>query len=173
MTRLRGYGIVTLSLFAASLAFAGVTQYRPPTPVPKRFADADDFGKVRQGKQIYQGRCASCHGRNLQGQPLWQMKDQYSGKRAPALDQTGRVWTQSDDDLFEAASHTHLDDQDVLAVVSFIKARWSVGLRVAQATRNPGKAGMPKITGDWSLPPDCASEEQRFRIKVPATDAVR
>jgi mono/diheme cytochrome c family protein len=160
-------------LFAASLAFAGVTEFRHTSAVPKRFADADDLGKVRQGKQIYQSRCASCHGRNLQGQPLWQMRDQDSGRRAPALDQTGRVWTETDDQLFEAASHTHLGDQDVLAVVSFIKAHWSVGLRVAQATRNPGKAGMPKVTGDWSLPPDCPSEEQRFRVKAASPDADR
>jgi mono/diheme cytochrome c family protein len=169
VTRLQGCGILTVSLLAASLAFAGVTEYHHISPPPKRFADADDFGKVRQGKQIYQSHCASCHGRNLQGQPLWQMKDEYLGRRAPALDQTGHVWTQSDDDFFAAASHTHLAAQDVLAVMSFIKAHWGVGLRVAQATQNPGKAGMPNVTGDWSLPPDCPSEEQRVRVKSSST----
>jgi mono/diheme cytochrome c family protein len=161
--------MVAASLFAASLAFAGVTEYRSTSPAPKHFADADDLAKVRQGKQTYQSRCASCHGRNLQGQPLWQMKDQYYGKRAPALDQTGRVWTLSDDDLFAAAGHTHLDDADVLAAVTFIKAHWTVGLRIAQATRNPGKAGMPKVDENWSLPPDCQTQEQRFRGKSQGT----
>jgi hypothetical protein len=92
------------------------------------------------------------------------MKDENSGRRAPALDQTGRVWTLSDDDLFAAASHTHLNDPEVLAAVTFIKAHWTVGLRVAQATRNPGQAGMPKVGEDWSLPPDCQTEERQFRI---------
>lgn len=109
MIRLQGCGLFAASLFVGSLAFAGVTEYRSMSiGRPKHFADTEDLAKVRQGKQIYQSRCAACHGRNLQGQPLWQMKDENLGRRAPALDQTGRAWTLSDDDLFAAASHTHL-----------------------------------------------------------------
>ena len=38
-----------------------------------------------------------------------------------------------------------LDDRETLNVLAFIKARWPpIGLRVAQATLNPGHAGMPQ-----------------------------
>jgi mono/diheme cytochrome c family protein len=56
------------------------------------FADADNAALVAHGKSVYMGRCASCHGRNLQGQPLWQLKDEFAGRRAPAHDETGHTW---------------------------------------------------------------------------------
>jgi hypothetical protein len=50
-----------------------------------------------------------------------------------------------------------LEDDQILAVIAFIKARWPVGLRVLQAMRNPGLVGMPLQArdGPWLLPPNC------------------
>ena len=50
-----------------------------------------------------------------------------------------------------------LDDREILAVIAFIKARWPIGLRIAQAMLNPGFVGMPKHSdnADWRLPPSC------------------
>ena len=58
-----------------------------------------------------------------------------------------------------------LDDNAILAVIAFIKARWPVGLRVLQAMRNPGEAGMPSGAHrtDWTFPADCMVPGQRAR----------
>jgi mono/diheme cytochrome c family protein len=145
------------------------------------FANADDRGAVVQGRRVYLERCASCHGRYLQGQALWQLADQFAHRRAPAHDQTGHTWMHADEDLFfvtkygrfpDAAATSAssmpafkdiLGDDDILAVIAYIKARWPVGLRVLQAARNPGQAGMPAIAGgaNWTFPPDCQAAVQR------------
>jgi mono/diheme cytochrome c family protein len=151
---------------------------------PAHFADADDLSKVIAGKAVYLRWCASCHGRRLQGQPLWQLNDQYAGRRAPAHDQTGHTWAHSDDELFfmtkegrfpatpatatsyMPAFRTVLTDGQILAVLAFIKANWSIGLRISQALLNPGNAGLPAAAldkNDWTLPPTCIISSQRWR----------
>ncbi|MBV9318763.1 MAG: c-type cytochrome [Mycobacterium sp.] len=147
-----------------------------PSP-PMHIADANDVETVMRGKQIYSGHCASCHGRYLQGQALWQLVDDYAGRRAPAHDETGHTWQHPDEDLFEMTKYGRfttappgyrpgmpafahdLADPDILAVLAYIKARWPLGLRVAQALLNPSLAGLPpgaeKV--DWKFPPTCKS----------------
>ena len=148
---------------------------------PAHFADADDVFLVKRGRLVYRERCASCHGRNLEGQPLWRLADQYAGRRAPALNQTGLAWQRPDEQLFDVIKYGKfadapdqtassmpafknvLDDQEILAVSAFIKASWPTGFRVLQATRNPGQAGMPPgadRTG-WTLPPNCMAVSQQ------------
>ena len=140
--------------------------------VSRHFADADDDALVVHGKDLYAHNCASCHGRFLQGQPLWQLVDEYAGRRAPAHDQTGHTWQHSDEDLFGftkyarwtrsdpatpymPAFESKLDDADIVAVVAFMKRSWPLGLRVSQAMLNPGRAGMPANASsvEWRLPP--------------------
>jgi protein SCO1 len=148
------------------------------------FADADDVAKVTAGKALYARWCSGCHGRKLQGQPLWQLQDQYAGRRAPAHDQTGHTWTHSDDDLFSMtrdgrfpsadpvapsympAFRQFLTNEQIIAVIAYIKASWPVGLRISQALLNPGNAGMPALSAtdtDWTLPPTCTISAQRWR----------
>ena len=139
------------------------------------FAGADDSAMVMLGKKIYAGHCASCHGRNLQGQPLWQLIDEYVGRRAPAHDETGHTWQHSDEDIFYMIKYGRfpsmpaeivslmpafdavLSDFEILSVAAFIKARWPIGLRISQAMLNPGRAGMPRQASaeEWRLPPTC------------------
>lgn len=150
---------------------------------PKHFANAADVATVAAGKTVYMRWCASCHGRRLQGQPLWQLDDQYAGRRAPAHDQTGHTWAHSDDDLFamvregrfpstppQAPSYMPtfrdvITDVQITSVIAYIKATWPVGLRISQALLNPGHAGMPAGVddSDWTLPPTCTISAQRWR----------
>jgi len=146
-----------------------------PTSASMHIADANDLETVMRGKRIYSDRCASCHGRYLQGQPLWQLIDDYAGRRAPAHDETGHTWQHPDEDIFDMTKYGRfasapprhrsympafrdvLSDHDILAAIAFIKARWPLGLRVAQAMLNPGHAGMPPGADnvDWKFPPAC------------------
>jgi len=137
-------GILVIAIAVASAAaLATRNDFAPHAHV----ADADDIPVAMRGRSIYAQQCASCHGRNLQGQPLWQLVDKDSGRRAPALDLTGRTWTHSDEDVFlivkygrlpgmpadrpsrMPAFQARLNDGDILAVIAFIKARLPVGLR--------------------------------------------
>lgn len=148
---------------------------------PAHFANADDPAEVERGRLVYEDSCASCHGRKLQGQPLWQLMDGYAGRRAPAHDASGHTWQHSDEDLFHmtafgrfpsAPPHTvsympafraEMNDRDILAALAFIKSRWPIGLRVSQSLLNPGFAGMPAgaAQANWTLPPNCTATVRR------------
>jgi mono/diheme cytochrome c family protein len=143
----------------------------------QHFANADDPALVRTGRTDYMMACSSCHGRRLQGQALWQVMDQYAGRRAPPHDATGHTWQHSDEALFEKtksgrfpgeprrgksympAFTGRMTDQQILAVLAFIKSSWPVGIRASQAMLNPGATGMPKNAGNasWTLPPNCSN----------------
>jgi S-disulfanyl-L-cysteine oxidoreductase SoxD len=165
-------------LVAAALGIAAFCAWLGmPAPAmgDAHFADADDSTMVMRGKKIYMGYCASCHGRNLQGQPLWQLIDEYVGRRAPAHDETGHTWQHSDEDIFYMIKYGRfplmpaeivssmpafdaaLNDREILSIMAFIKARWPIGLRISQAMLNPGRAGMPRQANaeEWRLPPTC------------------
>jgi mono/diheme cytochrome c family protein len=161
-------------LLAALVSMTGPALRHAAAGEP-HFADAEDVALVTLGKRIYVDSCAACHGRNLQGQPLWQLEDKFAGRRAPAHDGTGHTWQHADEDLFRKTKYGRfptepadvalampafaamLDDHLILAALAFIKARWPLGLRVSQAMLNPGFAGMPWDANDveWRLPPNC------------------
>lgn len=163
-----------VACLAAVVALALVAA-RAPAARETHFADAADIPTVIKGKALYARHCAACHGHRLQGQPLWQLMDQFAGRRAPAFDETGHAWQHSDEDLFDMTKygrfaatpveyHSYMpafaetmSDDEILATVAFIKARWPLGLRVAQSTLNPGDRGMPANADDvdWRLPPTC------------------
>jgi mono/diheme cytochrome c family protein len=171
-----------LTLVVAAFLVMGIAALAAPVtgrlgflwPAP-HLADATNQHNVRLGKQVYMERCASCHGRHLQGQPLWQLRDANVHRRAPPLDQAGRAWQHADEELFFMAKHGHfantaraptsampvfegvLDDRQIVAVIAFVKASWPIGLRVLQAVRNPDLSGMPgeARNADWTLPPEC------------------
>jgi S-disulfanyl-L-cysteine oxidoreductase SoxD len=173
--------VVGLSLIGFVSQASGADPPGPDTPA--HFANADDASTVANGKLLYMGSCASCHGKRLQGQPLWQLEDRYRGQRAPAHDQTGHTWAHSDEDLFRMtrdgrfpespptsisympAFRDSLTDEQILSVIAFIKATWPIGLRVSQALLNPGAAGMPANYADveWTFPPNCTSSTQTWR----------
>ncbi len=170
-TVLRAAALPVLGI-AVALVLAGDVQ--PAGGWPGRFADAGDPASVVHGKQVYAASCASCHGRFLQGQPLWRMADPDRPRRAPALDETGPGWLHSDEELFAAVSEGHLPsappalnsrmpafrslmtDDEIRAVLAFVKARWPVPIRAAQAALNPGGTGRPRsVPDDWRFPPIC------------------
>ena len=183
-------GVVKTGLWlgiAAALTAAIVVGWAAahfPPSAPTHIADADDPVALMHGRRIYSSHCASCHGRYLQGQPLWQLVDDYAGRRAPAHDETGHTWQHSDEDIFDMTKYgrfasapprrisympafsDQLSDRDILAVMAFIKARWPLGLRVAQAMLNPGHAGMPAGADklEWKFPPTCKAVFRQANI---------
>lgn len=166
-----------LALILAWMLLAGTARAED-----SHFADADNDALVTQGAQVYRDNCSSCHGRRLQGQALWQLRDQYLGRRAPPHDATGHTWQHSDDDLFAMtktgkfpqapkdvvsfmpAYDKRLGDGEIVAALAFIKANWPTGIRASQSMLNPGFKGMPKDADkvEWTLPPNCIASIQRW-----------
>jgi mono/diheme cytochrome c family protein len=172
-----------ITVTSPRLAASGAASVEAAPPSSVHFANADDLAKVAGGKLIYAQWCSSCHGKRLQGQPLWQLQDEYSGRRAPAHDESGHTWEHSDEEIYHITRygrftttppsvHSYmpafegiLSDQQTLDVLAFIKARWPLGLRISQSLLNPGYAGMPANaqTVEWTLPPTCLTSVQRWR----------
>ncbi len=174
-----GWGSGFMATLAAQNLAAQDMPVRAPTQ-QSHFADADDAALVARGRLVYARSCAACHGKRLQGQPLWQLRDEYWGRRAPAHDATGHTWGHSDSDLFQMVKYGRfpatdaqassfmpsyadsLDDEQIVAVIAYIKARWPIGLRLAQALLNPNAVGMPSTqTEDWTFPPTCTTPQWR------------
>lgn len=104
----------------------------------------DDFNITQNGQTLYQAQCAACHGAELQGQNGdWQQPDASGKLPAPPHDKTGHTWHHSDDLLFEITKYgpaaaaelpTYqsnmpayekiLSDDEIIAVLSYIKSTW-------------------------------------------------
>ncbi len=108
----------------------------------------DDTKVVAAGKVIYMEHCAACHGDNLEGQPIWRRRDEDGLLPAPPHDQSGHTWHHTDDVLFAKTTlgtakfigqHDYksnmlpfegtLSDDQIIAVLSFIKSRWPENIR--------------------------------------------
>jgi mono/diheme cytochrome c family protein len=107
-------------------------------------ADPGNAAQVARGQAVYQRHCASCHGANLEGQPDWRRRLPNGRLPAPPHDDTGHTWHHADDLLFRITKHglvpplapegyqsdmpgfaSVLPDDDIWAVLAFIKSRWS------------------------------------------------
>lgn len=98
---------------------------------------------IARGEALYLAHCAPCHGRQLEGQPNWRGVDADGYLPAPPHDKTGHTWHHPDQLLFNivklgtakagnlmdyktrmAGFENSLSDDDIIAVLSYIKSRW-------------------------------------------------
>ncbi len=113
--------------------------------------------QITVGRQVYAQNCASCHGANLEGQPDWRRRLENGRMPAPPHDESGHTWHHSDQDLFDItklgvggvvagyesdmpAFVDILSDEEIAAVLAFIKSTWPERQRESQA-RVTAKAG--------------------------------
>ena len=107
----------------------------------------DDAEVVALGQDIYATQCAACHGARLGGQPNWRMRGEDGLLPAPPHDATGHTWHHDDETLFTLTKYGLaglmknappsgmpvyegvLSDDEVIAVLSFIKSTWPDDLR--------------------------------------------
>lgn len=118
-------------------------------------ADADDSRQVTQGASVYRTYCASCHGLKLEGQPNWRVRRPNGRLPAPPHDKTGHTWHHPDEHLFKLTKHGLrpplapngyesdmpafagvLTDEQIWAVLAFIKSSWSTREREFQERLN-------------------------------------
>ncbi len=121
-------------------------------------ADEPDPAHIAQGQQLYAAHCAACHGVSLEGEAGWQNRRADGTLPAPPQDATGHTWHHPDQQLFVivrdgvqavagAGYKTSmqgfgdvLSDEEIRAVLDFIKSRWPEDIRARQAevTRRAG-----------------------------------
>ncbi len=117
------------------------------------FIDPADQARVIQGKVIYANNCATCHGAELQGQPNWRERLPNGRLPAPPHDKFGHTWHHPDAMLFDMVKNglvpgktappgyesdmpayaTILTDDEIIAVLTYIKSSWPP--KVLQAQR--------------------------------------
>ncbi|MEX2198041.1 MAG: cytochrome c [Burkholderiales bacterium] len=124
-------------------------------------ADPGDAGRVALGERVYAQHCASCHGARLEGQPNWRSRLQNGRLPAPPHDATGHTWHHADALLFAITKQgivpsyapagyesdmpafgRTLSDDEIWAVLAFIKSRWTAPeVREARAQMSAGAGG--------------------------------
>jgi mono/diheme cytochrome c family protein len=102
---------------------------------------------------LYAAHCASCHGAQLEGQPNWQEAKPDGRLPAPPHDASGHTWHHSDRELFMItksgmsavvpgyesdmpAFEGMLTDEEIRAVLAFIRSTWPLQEREYQEARS-------------------------------------
>ncbi len=123
-------------------------------PLDVTSADASDPKLLEFGSQVYNAQCAECHGDRLQGQPNWKTRKADGTLPAPPHDASGHTWHHSDQLLFDYTKNGGqalmpegmksgmpgfgeiLNDNDIWAVLAYIKSRWPEDIQMRQARQN-------------------------------------
>jgi len=125
----------------------------PPATTPAKYRlRPDDAALVAEGKQLYAAQCASCHGDNLEGQPNWRERNDQGRLPAPPHDASGHTWHHPDGMLFAVTKFGPsrisgqpsdmpgydgiLSDEQIIAVLSFIKSTWPEEIRARHDEMN-------------------------------------
>lgn len=145
---------VLIATAVAALLAGGSLWYLWSATSNAPWADPDDARLVRLGKELYAAHCASCHGRNLEGEPDWRRRRPDGTFPAPPHDATGHSWHHADRVLFDitekGGQHNAppgfksgmpafggvLSDREIYAVLAYIKSRWPDVVRERQARIN-------------------------------------
>lgn len=147
--------ISALALAAAGLAtLAALAQEEdsaPATGGPVEFLGREvDADAIRLGRELYAENCATCHGADLEGQPDWKRRLENGRMPAPPHDASGHTWHHPDGALllitregigavvpgYESdmpAFGDVLSDEEIVAVLAFIKSTWPERERGFQA----------------------------------------
>jgi mono/diheme cytochrome c family protein len=135
---LGGLGVVVLGLFGG--------------------AGGPSTDRLALGRQVYDDQCAVCHGAALEGEPDWRRRRADGTLPAPPHDESGHTWHHADAQLFEITKQgiaafappgykttmtgyaEVLSDEEIWAVLGYIKSQWPEELRARQAdtTRRAG-----------------------------------
>jgi mono/diheme cytochrome c family protein len=118
-------------------------------------ADSKDRRSIARGQQIYAENCAACHGVDLEGQANWRTRKANGRLPAPPHDASGHTWHHDDQTLFNLTKYGlsaligrsvetdmpaydgKLTDDDIWAVLAFIRSQWPKKIQDRQAALTP------------------------------------
>lgn len=141
----RGHFVIRLTLVNSSIC--GVLFLALPPTASQTLANPGNAHVVARGSEFYRQHCASCHGANLEGQPNWRKRKRNGRMPAPPHDATGHTWHHRDEQLFKITKYgteaivgdfyksdmrgfqNVLTDDEICAVITFIKSTWPERIR--------------------------------------------
>jgi mono/diheme cytochrome c family protein len=133
-----------------------------PSAVESQDRDPAWQAQVKLGVAVYAHHCPSCHGASLEGQPNWKRRLADGSFPAPPLDETGHTWHHPDSVLFATVKlggqatappdfpskmpgfAKVLSDDEIRAVLAFIKSGWPPEIRRLQEEIN--QHGSARVT---------------------------
>jgi len=141
---------LVVALFALGGCKEAPSTFEDPRAAP------GDAARVALGARVYAQQCAACHGAKLEGQPEWRRRLPNGRLPAPPHDETGHTWHHPDRVLFAITKNGlvppyappayesdmpafagRLNDDEIWAVLAFIKSRWTdPEVRAARAQRS-------------------------------------
>ena len=154
--------LLCVSLLAAG-AYMVAASGKPSDKPAQHSLHPDDPQVVRVGARIYAQQCAACHGVRGEGQPEWRERGPDGLLPAPPHDPSGHTWHHPDTQLFaitkfglarlidqpdyKTAMPIYdgvLSDDEIVAVLSWIKAQWPSDVRARhdQINESARKAGL-------------------------------
>lgn len=119
----------------------------------------NEGNSVASGRALYAQYCASCHGANLEGQTDWRRRKPDGRLPAPPHNASGHTWHHPDDVLFKITKlgteavvgggyksdmpgfGATLDDDQIRAVLAYIKSTWPENIRQRQESMNARQNG--------------------------------
>lgn len=143
--KLKPLTLAAAGLLAVLLAAAGYFFLRAGSSQQARLHSLRpaDPEMLRLGARIYSQQCAVCHGAKGEGQPDWRDRGADGLLPAPPHDASGHTWHHPDALLFNITKHGLakvinqadyrtampvydgvLSDDEIVAVLSWIKAQW-------------------------------------------------
>ena len=144
----KGNLYIMISILLVLMVMMGLWQFsessREPVPVA---LTPDNMEVVFAGKTIYVAQCAAWHGKELQGQPDWKRRNADDRLPAPPHNETGHTWHHTDQLLFDLTKKglqaitgsdyatdmpiykDILSDDEIIAVLSYIKSTWPAEIR--------------------------------------------
>jgi protein SCO1/2 len=95
---------------------------------------------VQGGEWLYQHHCAQCHGADLSGNPSWETELADGSHLAPPLNQEGRAWQYSEQDLVGIIKNgrnldrpihmpsfkTTLSNWEINFILAYMKSQWDI-----------------------------------------------
>lgn len=85
-----------IAAFILTLGGALVLLLLKTGPFDPFWSSKDRQERIAVGRAVYERSCASCHGKNLEGQPDWQTPLSSGRLPAPPHDKTGHSWHHPD-----------------------------------------------------------------------------
>lgn len=135
-----------IAFVTGSLIYYGVGSMQAQATV-----DQSDPKVIALGQVNYEKFCASCHGKNLEGQPDWQSTKADGTLPAPPHDKDGHTWHHDDGVLFNYTKgggeslglkgfksgmppfKSMLNDEQIWSVLAYIKSTWPEKQHTRQA----------------------------------------
>lgn len=148
MTR-RGAAAALVAAIGAA-GWIAAAQQAPDAESLTYLGEPVSTAQIAMGQDLYTANCASCHGGDLEGQPDWKRRLDNGRMPAPPHDESGHTWHHADRQLFTItklgvsaivpgyesdmpAFGGILTDDEIVAVLAFIKSTWPERQRGFQA----------------------------------------